>query len=319
MIAKIYTPPTIPTKFLIISDTHARNASLEYLSTERADVAIHCGDLTTNSKLSEFKSAIELLSKLDAPLKLVIAGDHDFTLDAPTFEIVQAELENTMDSTGFRFMSHEYGTIGDSRKLFEEATENGIMLLDQGTHHFVLDNGASLTVYASPYTSALNPGNGGFQYPRYQSHKFCIPTVDLVMTHGPPKGILDRTQDQVHAGCPDLFAAVAGVRPRMHCFGHVPDQWGGKLVSWRKGSPTREPCYFADVDHDQSVNIRKLAISEPDGYDVCDGFFRTSHCSEDKFPVEWGRQTLFVNAAVESSNGREEPVWVVDIELSKAF
>ena len=44
----------------------------------KADVAIHCGDLTDGSLLEEFRGAIRLLRDIDAPLKLVIAGNHDF-------------------------------------------------------------------------------------------------------------------------------------------------------------------------------------------------------------------------------------------------
>ena len=75
---------TIMTRFLIISDTHGQ--PLRNLPNEQVDVAIHCGDLTEESKLAELKTTLDLLTKLNAPLKLIIAGYHDWTLDTPVFE-----------------------------------------------------------------------------------------------------------------------------------------------------------------------------------------------------------------------------------------
>ena len=84
--------PSIKTRFLIISDTHGMEFSPEEKPLKRADVAIHCGDLTDGSTLDEFRTTIRLLKDIDAPLKLVIAGNHDFTMDIPTFEKMVAEV-----------------------------------------------------------------------------------------------------------------------------------------------------------------------------------------------------------------------------------
>jgi predicted MPP superfamily phosphohydrolase len=58
---------------------------------QHADVAIHCGDLADGSKLEEFRTAIQLLKDINAPLKLVISGNHDFTMDIPAYEKKAAE------------------------------------------------------------------------------------------------------------------------------------------------------------------------------------------------------------------------------------
>src|SRR5690349_3481366 len=83
-------PREIKTRILIISDTHGQD--LPTLSSgPTADVAIHCGDLTDESKLNEFETSIRLLKRINAPLKLVIGGNHDFTLYTPAFERLIAE------------------------------------------------------------------------------------------------------------------------------------------------------------------------------------------------------------------------------------
>ena len=47
--------------------------------------------------------------------------------------------------------------------------------------------------------------------------------------------------------------------------------------------------------------------------------FTTSHCTGDANPLEWGAQTLFVNASIAGTE--DLPVqkpWLIDIELPRA-
>jgi Icc-related predicted phosphoesterase len=46
--------------------------------------------------------------------------------------------------------------------------------------------------------------------------------VDILVTHGPPYSILDRSPGALHpAGCPQLLEAVTRLKPKLHVFGHV--------------------------------------------------------------------------------------------------
>jgi Icc-related predicted phosphoesterase len=46
--------------------------------------------------------------------------------------------------------------------------------------------------------------------------------TDVLITHEPPYGILDRSSaSSPHTGCRELFEAVIRVRPKLHVFGHV--------------------------------------------------------------------------------------------------
>jgi Icc-related predicted phosphoesterase len=46
--------------------------------------------------------------------------------------------------------------------------------------------------------------------------------IDVLMTHGGPRGILDRPYGRYeHVGCDDLLTRALQVRPKIHCFGHV--------------------------------------------------------------------------------------------------
>lgn len=317
----------IKTRFLLMSDTHGDRFPIK--PDHRADVVIHCGDLTEESKLEEFRIALQFLKELDAPLKLVVAGNHDFTLDVPTFKERIGAAAQRLDPDLVR---KEFGDYGEARRLMDEAKDDGVVFLDEGTHHFILQNGARLAVYASPYT----PSNGGwgFEYAPGTERGFAIEkSTDVVITHGPPLGIMDLTRARTRAGCAGLFGAVAGARPRLHCFGHIHEGWGAKLVTWREQVGDK-PNHFADVDNERSVVVDKLANFKGGKFDTEDvkaekwrkgqelremGYRMTSHCAGDENPLRFGEQTLFVNAAIQGSTDETaSPPWLVDIELPLA-
>ncbi|KAL8839086.1 MAG: hypothetical protein Q9170_001868 [Blastenia crenularia] len=318
----------VRTRFLIISDTHGIEFPLENKPLSHVDIAIHCGDLTEESKLEEYRASVRLLNDIDAPLKLVIAGNHDFTMDIPMFKKKLADVVPPLDPD---LVGKVYGGYGEARRIFEEAKAAGIIFLDEGTHQFTLKNGALLIVYASPFTPSL--GDWGFQYRPDEGHDFLIAKgVDVAITHGPPRGIMDYTDDRKRAGCPRLFEAIARARPRLHCFGHIHEGWGAKLVTWR--DPTsKTPTHFTDIDNEKSITVEKLSGLRPGRFDTPDivgekvekaeryrmeRCYTTSHCTKDVHLLRFGTQTLFVNAAIEGTeqNPLQLP-WLLDLELPR--
>jgi Icc-related predicted phosphoesterase len=325
------TNPGVRTRFLVIADTHGVQYLPDTKPLQPIDVLIHCGDITEDSQLPEYQTAIDLLSQIDAPLKLIIPGNHDFTLDTPTY---QQLLHKSRKRRDFSKLLQSLGQPGDARRLFDNVKkQHHIHYLDEGTHRFPLPNGALLTVYASPYTPAF--GTPGFQYKAQESHDFAIPDdADVVVTHGPPRGVLDRSwASGVHVGSAELFAAVARAKPRLHCFGHIHEGWGAEVVSWQGGGNggcdgdgdgdggaqrSRATSHvIADLgtilplkgDDAEVVREKERRLGEyAQGKCV-----KTSHCRGDALPVEKGATTLFVNAAVVGQPVR--PAWVVDVEL----
>ncbi|KAF3067374.1 Metallophosphoesterase MPPED2 [Daldinia childiae] len=318
----------IKTRFLILSDTHGEKVSnIQHIS---ADVAIHCGDLTEESKIDEFKTTLQLLRNIDAPLKLVIAGNHDFTADIPLFKNKVASNPDLQPEEVERF----YGGFGEIHQLFEDSKSDGVIFLEEGTHRFELGNGAKLTVYASPYTPSLS--DWGFQYSPQEGHNFAIEKgVDIAITHGPPHGIMDITDSRRRAGCPQLFGSIAQARPKLHCFGHIHEGWGAKLVTWRENI-SQVPSHFTDIDNERSTVIGKLSNIINSKFDTPEimeekskkravlsheGYIKTSHCTDDENPLKAGSQTLFVNAAIQGAT-EEYPMhapWLVDLEMPESF
>lgn len=317
---------TIKARILIISDTHAlqlKDTTISEVQAANIDVLIHCGDLTEHSKLSEFREAIRLIQRIDAPLKLVIPGNHDFSLDDEAFGRMIAEARRlSADEDIDDLLTRDYGTTGDAQRLWEGAT-NGIKLLNEGNHVFTLKNGAQLNVYASPYTPSTN--EWGFQYS--SAHNFNIDdNIDIAITHGPPKGIMDRTLERKRIGCPMLFRAVAKAQPRIHCFGHVHQGWGARLITWRPDIPD-EAVHFDSIDNEKSMVLETLASLRGGEFETpaeaqervrrVDRYRKQGYCDlhcyagVDLCP----ERTLFVNAALKGDEELDQLPWLVDIEL----
>ncbi|KAI6889893.1 metallophosphoesterase domain-containing protein [Hortaea werneckii] len=311
-----------------MSDTHGEE--MKHKCVADADVAIHCGDLTEESKLHEFKTALQTLQSIRAPLKLVIAGNHDFTLDVPAFKRKLSAIDPPFDDA---LVKREYGGFGEARALWEseEAKAAGIHFLDEGTHTFQLANGSTLTVFASPYTCSFS-ADWGFQYRPDEEHEWSLqPGTDIAITHSPPLGVLDRTDDGKRAGRPSLFAAVASARPQVHCFGHIHESWGAKKVHWREEeAATDSPLtHFTSIDNDRSLLIENLARITVKATDTAEtkreketrinAYIANGHCSAATgHDIQAGAQTLFVNAAIEGPDeGLQQPPWLVDIKLPR--
>lgn len=308
-------PSPIKTRILVISDTHG----LQFTKQPRLDAidaVIHCGDLTEHSLLSEFHETIRLLQQIDVPLKLFIPGNHDFTLDDAAFAKI-AEASRMPED----LLAKAYGAKGAARKLWDEAAQDGkIVLLDEGEHTLMLANGATLKVYASPYTPSTE--RWGFKYSRKDhDHDFHIgPGIDIAITHGPSRGIMDTAYDSKQIGCPTLFRAVAKAQPRIHCFGHVHDGWGAKLVAWRSDIPD-DASHLNSIDNDGSLVIETLATLRDSGEEAVvrkDEYERQGYCDMDHCetkPVLGAGKTLFLNAAMKGKTELDQFPWLVEIDL----
>ncbi|KAH7020064.1 Metallo-dependent phosphatase-like protein [Ilyonectria destructans] len=330
----------IKTRILIISDTHGfklkpkldsdpttedelSQDDIRWVRTgfreplPEADVVLHCGDLTKRSKVSEFKDTFDMLRAIRAPLKLVIAGNHDLVLDEPYW---------------YREWNGPKKTVDKVQGIVKAAEDDGVQYLTEGVHHFALDNGALLKVFASPYT----PIYGGWAFQYQNSHDFNIPSdVDVAMTHGPPRGILDLAGmpgSSTKAGCPDLLEAVYRAKPKIHCFGHIHEAWGSQLIRWKGGDdgPTRVQSVVSSEDSNQTT----MADIMPDPFTQDEEALKAKtksliemsqqrgayiDLSEGPNRLAVGEQTLFVNAAI--MNMRYRPVqlpWLIDVELEKA-
>lgn len=255
--------------------------------------------------MEAYEGVIKMLSSIDAELKLVIAGNHDLSLDKPYWH----RLVDPDDPQ--RLAEHEKGMHIMTGPLAQEA---GVTYLEEGLHSFTLKNGANFTIYASPYQPefcgyafAYERDQDRFNFP-HQTAPFVkniavnpvpdFPSVDIMMTHGPPEYILDWVAHPPGAtvGCHALLRAVSRARPLLYCFGHIHEAYGAKLVTWKDD----KTLIGADAIERQSSHPKIPQLTN--------------------WPVEFGKQTLMINAAIMDLEYKPTNApWLVNLELPRAM
>lgn len=179
-------------KVVCISDTHCR---LRNVTIPEGDILIHAGDLTFQGNVTEISQELRELERIAKNFKAVfyIAGNHDWL--------------GEYNSSLLRQMCKDVGVT---------------YLQDEWAVH------EGLVIYGSPWQPEFC--DWAFNLPRGEklAEKWAqIPDkVDILITHGPPAGILDKTPYGESVGCKDLFERVIKVKPQLHVFGHIHHNYG---------------------------------------------------------------------------------------------
>jgi len=170
------------------------------------------------------------------------------------------------------------------------AADAGITYLKEGMNSFALRNGVRFTICTSPYSPAFNDWAFGYEHNEDRFNKpasNAIPdylNVDIIMTYGPLKGILDGCL-QGNVGCENLLRALQRARPLMHLFGHIHEGNGAQIIDWAP-----EPSKISKLESDFPKPTKNSIIH--------------------------GQQTLTVNAAIMTA--KNEPMnapWIIDLDL----
>ncbi|GJJ10425.1 hypothetical protein Clacol_004651 [Clathrus columnatus] len=226
----VATPPPRPignnwTRFVCISDTYG-----EIFDVPSGDVLLHAGDLTSSGRLMEFKKTADWLCSLDHPLKILIAGNHDSSLHRAFYDkhydrFVNSEAEK------------EDHDILMSILNGPRARQAGIVYLESSSHSFkVRDTGRIWRVFGFPWVLDDWGTNHAFGYlpgPIAETYVSTIPPTDILLTHGPPNGIMDETTRNglsgLHVGCLTLLEHMKRIRPFLHIFGQVYEGHGAEV------------------------------------------------------------------------------------------
>lgn len=180
-------------KLGFISDTHTYHKRLRGL--ESIDILIHAGDVCMRGTEAEAIDFINWVNQVDVKYKVFIAGNHDF-----------------------------YFEKTPSRIIRERLTENTFYLNDDG----ITIEG--INIWGSP----IQPWFRDWAFNRQRGedikrHWDLIPdNTNILITHGPPFGILDRTDSGERVGCEDLLECVERIKPKYHVFGHIHEDYGLK-------------------------------------------------------------------------------------------
>ncbi|MBL4739461.1 MAG: metallophosphatase domain-containing protein [Sneathiella sp.] len=175
-------------KIVMISDTHGMH---DLLNMPSGDVLIHAGDFSPRGTLQDVSDFNEWLGEQDYQHKIVIAGNHEVCLEQHPEE---------------------------AEKLITHA----IYLKDSSV---VIDG---LKFYGSPWQPWFF--NWAFNLQRGDEIKekwdLIDDDTDVLITHGPPHGYLDKTLEGEHVGCEELIKAVHRIKPKLHICGHIHGGYG---------------------------------------------------------------------------------------------
>jgi Icc-related predicted phosphoesterase len=180
-------------KIVCISDTHTLHKNMKIPD---GDLLIHAGDVSSRGKLEEIIQFNDWLGTLPHRHKVMIAGNHDFYFESNS--------------------PHAKSLI-----------TNAVYLNDSGIEI------EGFKIWGSPvqpwfYDWAFNRQRGE----DIRKHWELIPTdTDILITHGPPYGILDETARGELVGCADLLEVIQQrVKPRLHVFGHIHEGYGKTTI-----------------------------------------------------------------------------------------
>jgi Icc-related predicted phosphoesterase len=174
-------------RLVLISDTHELEAELV---VPRGDLLICAGDITFFSgTIAAVRAFNTWLGSLPHRHKIVVPGNHDGFLE-----------------------------MGGNRSLLS----NAVVLIDEAIEV------EGLKIWGSPVTPLQGTAFGISSREERRRLFAGIPLgTDILVTHGPPFGILDcQRGSTVHAGCPELLDAVMRIKPRLHVYGHIHGAYG---------------------------------------------------------------------------------------------
>lgn len=172
-------------RIVALADTHTFES--EFASPiPDGDVFIHAGDLLREGTLEELASVAPWLQSLSHPTKLVIAGNHDVCFQTHREEACQI--------------------LGPTVRYLEDE----VIQLE------------GITFWGSPWTPRFH--DWAFMLERgetiRQKWRKIPDNVDILITHGPPKGIGDTVGGFGHMGCTELAEEMKRIQPLLHLFGH---------------------------------------------------------------------------------------------------
>lgn len=207
-------------RIVAMADTHTFH---DELHVPDGDVLIHAGDMARAGTLEELAGVASFLRALPHRHKIVVAGNHD-----TAFQTEPAAARALFD--GFHYLEDT------------EVTLDGVR------------------IYGSPWQPAFNDWAFNLERGEALAEKWAlIPEgIDVLVTHGPPRGFGDRTPDNRGEGCADLRARVLEVRPKLHLFGHIHQDrglWRSEDVTFVNVTTWECDLPPAVLDYDQATSM----------------------------------------------------------------
>jgi len=172
---------------------------LNKVSLPDGDLLIHSGDATSVGQIIDIVKFNQELGGIKTKYKhgiIFIPGNHDFLFER-------------------------------NQQLARDIMTNAKVLIDESVEI------EGIKIYGSPWQPEFN--NWAFNLPRGEALKQRWSTIpddtNILVTHGPPYGILDKCPDGSLVGCEELYKRVFELKQlKLHQFGHIHHAWGTKQI-----------------------------------------------------------------------------------------
>lgn len=178
-------------KIVCLADTHGMHNKI---NVPDGDILIHCGDIVPNEHPVHYMNFARWFEQFPHQYKILVPGNHDLALE-------------------------------DEPKMFRY--DKFIVLIDS----YIKIKG--LQIYGTPY----QPHFMDWAFNVYSDKKRIgifnkMPeNLDILITHCPPRGILDKNKQGESCGDNVLAEIVKVKKPKYHIFGHIHHSYGmGKHI-----------------------------------------------------------------------------------------
>lgn len=178
-----------------LSDTHGKHNEINKIDLPGGDLLIHAGDLSNIGLPHQIQDFCYWFNSIKGyTYKVFIAGNHDFLFE--NHSKLSSEIVNSYETIRY---------LEDSEKTIE------------------VDD-LSVNIYGSPWQPEFN--NWAFNLPHNGDELANVwndvpENTDILITHGPPKFILDSIETVKDLGCELLRNRVKQIKPKLHIFGHI--------------------------------------------------------------------------------------------------
>lgn len=219
------------TRIVHISDSHGFHLKLTSKAfpefhIPKCDILIHSGDFSGRGRKGETEDFLKWFSGLkQAKHKVLIAGNHDLCLDPK-----------------FNFETGAYSWLPELKERY----------FNLGNITYLEDSSVTLKglkIWGSPWTPWFHGDNWAFNKHRGLEIKEIwdkIPKdINIIVTHGPLFGYLDKVMRGTYEGCEDLFRAVINTDCRLHLCGHIHEGYGIELVKFQVVTSNASICDFS--------------------------------------------------------------------------
>lgn len=191
-------------EIVFISDTHNKHHKIEIPC---GDVIVHSGDISGRGSEYEIKDFLEWYSDLEFQHKILVAGNHDFGFEE--------------DHDKYSKLCKKHGIIYLND---EETVIDGVKFWGSPVSPRFFDWAFNREITQKQFFDRINKG---LDAKMIGVHWDLIPKdTDVLITHGPPEYILDKTSRGLNVGCPVLRQKVEEIKPKIHVFGHIHEARG---------------------------------------------------------------------------------------------